>query len=328
MLLCALLLFGQQRLLHNKNDLLPVIQKTLGVSKVKVRESIMAKKKKDTMEFRFYELPQGEAALVLCGESWVRVYGHEEFHLHFHNLMEIGICRQGVGDMYFDEEVYKYHSGDITIIPENFPHVTVSDGETTNFWEYIFIDLRSMIETMFPGNVAFQNDAVSSLSKRAYMTNERDNHIIAECINGIIRETNEHKTYSQRAIALKVQEIVIELLRHDASLPEEKNNFVKGTNMSQIASALDYINKHFESLINMPPMEYVNLIRVQKACELMKKSNESMDLIAQKCGFTTPSTFNRNFRKFVGTSPYQWKINPENYEHKLLNFRISALKGW
>ena len=48
----------------------------------------MAKRKKDTMEFRFYELPQGESALVLCGESWKRVYGHEEFHLHFHNLLE------------------------------------------------------------------------------------------------------------------------------------------------------------------------------------------------------------------------------------------------
>lgn len=35
----------------------------------------MAKKKKDTVEFRFYEVPQGEAALVLCGESWVRTYG-------------------------------------------------------------------------------------------------------------------------------------------------------------------------------------------------------------------------------------------------------------
>ena len=62
--------------------------------------------------------------------------------------------------------------------------------------------------------------------------------------------------------------------------------------------------------------------------ELMKKTNEPMELIAQKCGFTTQSTFNRNFRKFLDTSPYQWKINPENYEHKLLNFRISALKGW
>lgn len=66
----------------------------------------MAKRKKDTMEFRFYELPQGESALVLCGESWKRVYGHEEFHLHFHNLLEIGICREGDGNMYLDEDIY------------------------------------------------------------------------------------------------------------------------------------------------------------------------------------------------------------------------------
>lgn len=89
----------------------------------------MAKRKKDTMEFRFYELPQGESALVLCGESWKRVYGHEEFHLHFHNLLEIGICREGNGNMYLDEDIYQYHDGDITFIPENFPHVTVSYGE-------------------------------------------------------------------------------------------------------------------------------------------------------------------------------------------------------
>ena len=89
-----------------------------------------------------------------------------------------------------------------------------------------------------------------------------------------------------------------------------------------------HFRRLFESYINMPPMEYLNLIRVQKACELMKKTNEPMEFIAQKCGFTTQSTFNRNFRKFLDTSPYQWKINPENYEHKLLNFRISALKGW
>ena len=170
--------------------------------------------------------------------------------------------------------------------------------------------------------------------------------------NAIIRETREHKIYCQRTVKLLVQGIVIELLRRYDELPEEDNNIVKGTNMSQIATALDYMNKHysesikagelselcnmsethfrrlFESYINMPPMEYLNLIRVQKACELMKKTNEPMELIAQKCGFTTQSTFNRNFRKFLDTSPYQWKINPENYEHKLLNFRISALKGW
>lgn len=122
--------------------------------------------------------------------------------------------------------------------------------------------------------------------------------------------------------------------------------------MAQIAAALDFVNKNFEqsirvkeladicsmsethfrrifeAYINMSPMDYVNLIRIQKACELMKKTNDSMDLVASKCGFTTTSTFNRNFKKFLETSPYQWKINPKNYESKLLNFRITALKGW
>ena len=299
----------------------------------------MAKRKKDTMEFRFYELPQGESALVLCGESWKRVYGHEEFHLHFHNLLEIGICREGDGNMYLDEDIYQYHDGDITFIPENFPHVTVSYGEVVNFWEYIFIDIRSVIEEMFPNNTAFQNEAVTTISKKAFMTNVYQSPAMAEYINAIIRETREHKIYCQRTVKLLVQGIVIELLRRYDELPEEDNNIVKGTNMSQIATALDYMNKHysesikagelselcnmsethfrrlFESYINMPPMEYLNLIRVQKACELMKKTNEPMELIAQKCGFTTQSTFNRNFRKFLDTSPYQWKINPGFFQN-------------
>ena len=120
----------------------------------------MAKRKKDTMEFRFYELPQGESALVLCGESWKRVYGHEEFHLHFHNLLEIGICREGDGNMYLDEDIYQYHDGDITFIPENFPHVTVSYGEVVNFWEYIFIDIHSVIEEMFPNNSLYSRSSL------------------------------------------------------------------------------------------------------------------------------------------------------------------------
>ena len=62
--------------------------------------------------------------------------------------------------------------------------------------------------------------------------------------------------------------------------------------------------------------------------DLLKKTTDSMDIVAQKVGFTTTSTFNRNFKKFLNTSPYQWKINPENYETKLLNYNISARKGW
>ena len=311
----------------------------------------MVRKKKDTMEFRFYEIPQGESALVLYGESWVRVYGHDEFHLHFHNLTEIGICRYGDGDMYLDNDVCRYQNGTLTVIPENFPHITVSDGENANFWEYVFFDMKSIVEELFPGNPVYQSQVIESLNKSAFISDEKKDKAIADIINLMIDEAKNKKPYYQKKISLQLKALIIELVRKgDVSLEEEQP--VKGTNMAQIAAALDYINKNydkpikaielanicsmsethfrriFEEYINMSPMDYVNLIRIQRACDLMKKTNDSMDLVAVKCGFSTTSTFNRNFKKYLNTSPYQWKINPGNYEHKLLNFRISALKGW
>ena len=89
-----------------------------------------------------------------------------------------------------------------------------------------------------------------------------------------------------------------------------------------------HFRRIFEACMNMSPVDYINLVRVQKACDLMKKTNDSMDIVAQKVGFATTSTFNRNFKKILNTSPYQWKISPKNYERKLLNYNISARKGW
>ena len=34
----------------------------------------MGRKQKETVELRFYEIPQGEPVLALLGEEWNRVY--------------------------------------------------------------------------------------------------------------------------------------------------------------------------------------------------------------------------------------------------------------
>lgn len=312
----------------------------------------MAKKKKDTVEFRFYEVPQGEAALVLHGAPWVRTYGHEDFHLHFHNLMELGICRQGLGNMHLNREIYRYCDGSVTIIPENYPHITISDGVDPNFWEYIFIDLDAVVKELFPENPVYQNKVVKALNKGGIMTDTNTDHRLAMLIDAIIDETRNERPLAQKVKKLQVQMLVTELIRKSGDAVSEEEAGEKRSNMAQIAAALDYINKNcdqeirsgdladicgmsethfrrvFQAYVNMTPMDYVNLNRIQKACELMKKSDLSMDLVASRCGFATTSTFNRNFRKFLNVSPYQWKIDPGNYESKLLDYKISALKGW
>ena len=89
-----------------------------------------------------------------------------------------------------------------------------------------------------------------------------------------------------------------------------------------------HFRRVFQEKMNMTPIEYVNFVRIKKACELIDKTDISMEDIAEKVGFITPSTFNRNFRRIIGTSPYQWKKRPDNHEGKLQEYKISALKGW
>ena len=45
----------------------------------------MAKKKKDSIEYRYYEIGQDEYVLALFGESWVRDYGDSaEYSPYYH----------------------------------------------------------------------------------------------------------------------------------------------------------------------------------------------------------------------------------------------------
>ena len=317
----------------------------------------MGKRKKETMEFRFYEVPQGEAVLALLGDSWIRRYGHDgSVHLHFHNLMEIGYCIDGTGELYLNEERHRYEPSMFSVIPANYPHITVSDGEDTNFWEYIFFDPAQVVCELYPDNPICQRHMTEMVNRNALLLKEEENVILLEMIRLVMEEMRGKRPHYTSMVKSMVRGIVIELIRlNEKRLKMEsgiKSEPDDATKSNQITAALEYVSEHyaepvqvcelaeacsmsethfrrlFKKNMNMSPMDYVNLIRIQKACDLMKRSDDSMDTVAMKCGFATTSTFDRNFKKYLSTSPYQWKINPENYERKILDFKISALKGW
>lgn len=312
----------------------------------------MRKKKTETVEFRFYEIPQGEYVLGLIGEKWNRVYGHDDPNLHFHNLMEIGVCRKGCGQLKLGDRVVRYQGGYYSIIPENFPHTTISDGEDTNLWEYLFFDVKDVIRDLFPNDFVYQNQMIDAISKTPIILDEMKNPMILKVINSIMDELRNKKAQYQMVIHSYLQILVLEILRHQETFAQGEKTICSSVNMSQIAPALEFINNNFkrnikikdisnyvelsethfrrtfEAYLNMSPLDYLNLVRVQYACDLLKKTNLSMEEVAVECGCATTSTLNRNFKRILGTSPYQWKINPENYEGKLLNYNISARKGW
>ena len=111
----------------------------------------MKKKKAGTMELRFYEVPQNEYVLALLGDSWIRDYGHDEMGHHFHNLMEIGYCRSGGGELFLDGKGMLYQPAMVSVIPANYPHVTISNiDEGPSFWVYLFLEPAQLIAEMYP----------------------------------------------------------------------------------------------------------------------------------------------------------------------------------
>ncbi len=312
------------------------------------------KKAKKKVELRYYDIPQNEFLIALWGDYWKRQYGTEGSLIHFHNLMEIGICHYGIGEMVMEQETLPYHEGMITVIPPNYPHNTISRENKESFWEYLFVDVEKILQSMYPDDILFQQKMLEKINHKAYLGTEEEVPELASIVRSILEETCRKRDYLYResirglSLALLVQ--VARIHPDSTSFPEEIRQ--KKGGFEQVRPALDYIRGHyafpmkiseiasvchiseshfrrlFEENIGMTPVEYLNRVRVHKACDLIKKTGNSMEEIAVKVGFTTTSTFNRNFKRIMGTSPCQWKKQPDNYESRLTECRILIEKGW
>ena len=311
----------------------------------------MGRKKRERMEFRFYETPRDEGVLALYGVVWRRVYGEGITTHHFHDLMEIGVCREGNGILVLDDREIAYHPGMISIIPHNYPHTTNSAVGTTSLWEYLFFEPEQVLQEAYSGNQALRMQMIQRVNSNAFLMEADEVPELWDIVQAILSLQKEKKEFYRECTRAALASLTYMVARCS---PKQSTGELKELDASgeQILPALYYIERQymypikieelakicnmsetnfrrvFGATTNMKPVDYINMVRVQNACKMMKNSYDSMADIAVKAGFGTVSTFNRDFKKILGTSPYQWKKHPENYEDKLSNYQISALKGW
>lgn len=312
------------------------------------------KKAKEKVELRYYDVPQNDFLLALQGLEWKRQYGSKDSPLHFHNLMEIGVCRYGSGIMKMENEDMPYQAGTISVFPVNYPHNTLSTEDTESYWEYLFIDSEKILQAMYPDDLLFQQKMMEKINKRPYLGSEKAVPEMAGIVHTILDETRNKldPLYREciRGLSLALLINVARLNAGSSAMPE--GGIRLKTGFDQIRPALDHIREQysspmkiseiaavchvseshfrrlFEENIGMTPVEYLNQIRIRKACDLIKTTGSSMEEIAVKVGFATTSTFNRNFKRITGTSPYQWKKQPDNFESRLSGYNIMVEKGW
>lgn len=68
-----------------------------------------------------------------------------------------------------------------------------------------------------------------------------------------------------------------------------------------------YFSRLFKEEMNVGFVEYVARLRIEKAKELLNKSGMSMKEICIEVGYTDPNYFSRQFKKYEGVSPTEYR---------------------
>lgn len=68
-----------------------------------------------------------------------------------------------------------------------------------------------------------------------------------------------------------------------------------------------HFRRVFHSIIHTSPLNYLNSIRIMKACNLLRSTEESILTISEMVGFASISSFNRHFHEVIHQTPREYR---------------------
>jgi len=71
----------------------------------------------------------------------------------------------------------------------------------------------------------------------------------------------------------------------------------------------DYFIRRFRNATGLTPHKYLNNLRAQKAARLLVFSSNSIEEIAETCGFSDRYHFSKVFASLMGHSPARYRHN-------------------
>lgn len=96
-----------------------------------------------------------------------------------------------------------------------------------------------------------------------------------------------------------------------ASIHYMKENIEKQLKLQDIAAYLGYSTSHFSMVFRKEtghaPLNYLNLIKVKMACELLQQTDMKVNQICHKIGIADSYYFSRLFSKTMGVSPRAYR---------------------
>lgn len=303
----------------------------------------MTVKRKNQAEFCYREIPNEEDVLALLGSDLIKDYGaakNGEFssQMHFHNLLEMGICRFGSGEVRIGGKTYTYQAGSMIVVPKNLSHVIISREGEKSFWEYLYINPMQFLEKRYRIGNRELNLYQELLEQPLFLEDTSKIPFLPTEVNLIMDQVRTQEYGYRQCIRGLLYALLMELVKINYAKERFQNPVLRqgmesGMNGKEqkIGKALDYIEEHYAEKIcvddiaqsayispaylrklfmeycRMSPLQYLNSVRIHAACKLLQKMDYNISEVSRKVGYENISTFLNNFKMITGETPKQWK---------------------
>lgn len=255
-------------------------------------------------------------------------------YLHFHSIMEIGVCLSGEGVCYIDDEEQPFSAGDIQIILPFQRHLSKSTGNAPCKWYWLYIDVADILSrngaltTADTMRILREDMAISGIIDiRRYPRAGQ----LCERIMGALADPKPLQKYREAHFYTDVQALILELCERSVGLP--KIHTVSDTGLEQLTPAFESIKtgletgvlpsvgelptlcgmstatfrRKFKTATGQSAKDYLTACAIRHAGKLLLTTDKKIIEIADAVGFENVSGFNRSFLKATGLTPSQYR---------------------
>ena len=228
-------------------------------------------------------------------------------------------CVDGCGWYSINGNRYEVHANQYFILPAGIPHTYAADKATP--WTIYWIHFKGTLAPFYAQNALLPMDinpeAHSRISQRINMFEELFNTLkngyntenlqyVSSLFHhylGSLRFVQQYRDSNNVSVN---EENAIETAIHHM-----KENIEKRLTLKDISESVGYSSSHFSMIfkkeIGHSPLNYFNLLKIQKACFLLDSTDMKISQICYKIGIEDAYYFSRLFSKIMGMSPREYK---------------------
>lgn len=232
------------------------------------------------------------------------------WQLHMHRDFELVVVTKGRVKVNIFEHDYILNENDTALIFPNqlhsYENIAESELVLCVFKPELVMEFSKKTQGLIPRDNSLR--PVSGAWLKLYKAMKEDDNL--EIIKGILYYycgifAKSHSFVNMMKSASKKYDLI------SKSFEFIDRNFKEKCNLINLAAYLNYdysyLSKFFLKNVGLGFNEYVNRRRVEYSCYLLKNTDNDITEISENCGFENLRTFNRNFRKFLGCSPKDYR---------------------